>query len=835
MGDKNVIVKKKGFSFLSFFIGILIGIIILAGALFGAGYFAMTADLDRVMSTVGLNNKDEEGNHKYVNTDTDNGGVKNALELVKRVADMFKEPKELTLGQIEGLLPVADGMIESLRKSVSSYVELDAEELRQVKFADFGKYMNDKIMEIRPSAFISGEKNRLVELLLDGVEADCVTFDNAVYPLYEDESGENFAYKQGEVWYCAQRDGNGFAPSGEAYTGDAAALLPTGNFYFDAEEKIYIEPITIGSLTGTDGMGALGRASVTELLGETEENGIVEKLMGDITINDFMNGEFNLDEKINSLEISDLVDVRLDDKVMVFFAYGLSGLTQNEDGGYTAVYKLGDEDIPAIVTVEDDKITAVTDVDGNPLAGLTVENVSTISDKIDVSVFLDVSVDNKVVAYIAYGITGITAGEDGSYTAVYKSGSADGEEPAVTTDVPVIVEVKENAIISVKTEEGELISAANVSELSDRVDGMFDDLQLCDLIEVGDNKILQRLGNYTLNTVSEGIDEIEITDVMDVPSDSALLPYIAYGLTKVDAVNKTALIKDETGISKTVYLDIDEEGKNITGVYETEDKSGEPLGGTKINDINARIDGLMDDLTIGELIPGAAEGGNTILRALRDSTVNTLSDDIDNLTINELYADEIYGGKNEAGETQKAVMKKVVLSGAKAENNEIDFNKFYIYYTLESGEFGTDSAVYKLVNFESKEEDGVESKKGKLDSLPADKTYYTYGKPTHFWQLLVTQHTEEGEWNEHAYTLNGLTKMIDNIQHNMNYFTLGALQDAGILVFKGIDLDETIIPEGIENYGGKSLGELTVPDAVQAMVYIIEKLNSLGGFGGLGG
>lgn len=807
MSDRNrVLVKKKGFSFLSFFLGILIGIIILAGALFGVGYFAVTADLDKVMSAVGLPNRDENGNNKYVNTDADNGGVKNALQLLQRITEMARNSGSMTLGQLEDILPVAGGLTEKLSQSFSKYAPIDEEELKQVKFSEFGAYVNELVMEIRPAALISGEMNRFAKLLLEGVEADCVVADGTVYPLYSDENGEKYVYMADGVWYFAQKTEDGFVATSENYGGETEALSPTGNYYTTENEKVYIDPITIGSLTGTGGMGAIGKMSIVELLGEPGDNEKAEKILGDVTVENFMNGEVNLDEKINEILISDFVDVSADDKVMVFFAYGLSGLAQDESGAYTAIYKFGDEDIPVSVTVEDGKITSVTDPEGQPVNGLTVGNISTVSDKIDVSVFLDATAENKVVAYLAYGITDLQEGEDGSYTAKLKVGDE------VKT---VNVSVKDGKITGVTlAETGENVSAANISELNDRVDGVFNDLKIKDLVDAGDNKLLKKLGDYTLNNVDDGIDALELTDVLDVDANSAIMAYLAYGITSVNADEGTALLGKDT-----VYLEIEEsEGKKIiTGVYRSPDKEGEPEAATKINEINTRIDGIMEDLTLGELIE--IDGSNTVLNALRNSTVNNLSEDINNLTINELYADEIYGGKDDRGETKNAVMKKAVGNSA-SQADEINYDSKYLYYELVSGEFCSDTAVYKLINAETKD-------KGKLKEFKTDKTYYTYGAPTKFWQLLVTVKTNsDGDGDENAYSLNGLTEMIDNIHNNMNYFTLSGLEEAGILKFgEEVRLDETKIPDAIEKYKGKTLGDLTVPDAIAAMVEIINKMN----------
>lgn len=801
--NEKMIVKKKGFSLLSFFLGILIGIIIILGGLFGVGYFALTYDLDRVLGMVGLDNgKDEEGRNKYVNTDSESGGVKNALELLKKIYSMSQDFKELTLGQIDDLVPATAGLVEKMRSSLEKYIDLDTEELKQVKFADFGGYFQNVVMEIRPADLIdAGDTNRLVQLLLYGVEADCVTVDGVPYPLYRDEEADVYFYNFDGDWIIAEKTGDGFVSTGnrfEAYNEETAEA--TGNYYIKDGEKEYIDPITIRSLTGTDGLGALGKMSVAELIeGSGDESSLINKILGDVSVDSLIEGNIDFDSKINSLEIGDLMDVNLEDDVMVFLAYGLSNLTPGEEG-YTAIYKLGDDgEIPVTVTVEDGKITGIFNGDGEMLKGTTVGSISSLSEKIDISVFLDVNVDNKIIAYLAYGISDIQADEDGRYTAMR------GEDSCT-------LEMDGNNIVSVIIDEtGEKVPAANINQLSERVDGVTSDLKIRDIVDVSDNKILNKLGGYTIDSISDGVNELEITDIIDIDATSSILAYLAYGITKVNVEEQTAALDGEK-----VYLNVEE--NKITGVYPTEDRAeDEAISGTKINEINGRIDGLMQELTIGELLGEDISADNTVLNAVKNSTIKSLPGDIDDLTINELYANEIYGSAPEEGAPKKAVMKRVVESGASSDD-EIDFNSSYLYYELVSGEFGSDSAVFKLVN--------PEGEKGKLSAYPADgKNYYTYGAASEFWQLLVTERKDTGSGDEHAYSLNGLTDMIDNIHNNMQYFTLDALQEAKILTFKNGEL-EKVIPNSVGGaYGGKTLGELTIPDAIEAMVNIMSFLS----------
>ena len=183
----------------------------------------------------------------------------------------------------------------------------------------------------------------------------------------------------------------------------------------------------------------------------------------------------------------------------------------------------------------------------------------------------------------------------------------------------------------------------------------------------------------------------------------------------------------------------------------------------------------MEELSLGELL-GDISADNKILNALKDSTINNLSSAIDGLTINE----------------------QAVNSGA--DENKINFDSSYLYYEQKDG-------VNKLVD------EGLG--KGRLNSLPSDKTVYTYGAPETVWQLLLVERPAGGNPAEKAYSVNNLGEMIENISSNLQKFTLKQLNDAGILSLSANDLDKSV--------GTKKLGELTIAETVA----MLSKVSSL--------
>lgn len=100
---------------LCFIFGFLFAIIVEVALIAGGVYFLMKADIDDVLSLVGVENEDENGNKIIINTNVDEGGVQNITELISAVRDMLGDGVDnLTIGEVEGLFPVADRFVDSI-------------------------------------------------------------------------------------------------------------------------------------------------------------------------------------------------------------------------------------------------------------------------------------------------------------------------------------------------------------------------------------------------------------------------------------------------------------------------------------------------------------------------------------------------------------------------------------------------------------------------------------------------------------------------------------------------------------------------------------------------
>ena len=308
-------------------------------------------------------------------------------------------------------------------------------------------------------------------------------------------------------------------------------------------------------------------------------------------------------------------------------------------------------------------------------------------------------------------------------------------------------------------------------------------------------------------TIESAIGMVYLADLLgDISADNAVMAYMVYGISDIkaadgsmqlpDGVTHTAVyhilgedgepVTDSDGNPVTKEAYVVTEGGVITDVYyleETADGSGIKLGcSTTVDESVGRIDGLKDDMTIGELLGDSGDGDNVLLDALRDSTINSLADDINSLSIQELFAEDIYAG-----------------GGELAQVTEATFSADYIYYTDETGG--------ELVN-------GT----GKLEGPWSEEYagYYTYGATAGVWSLFLY----EGG-SEQLYYINDIAEMQLNVTANLRTTTLGGFMEMGIISetsegtlsmsldrFKGVGGYE--VPEGKD-----TIGDLTISEFIQ--------------------
>lgn len=1053
------VIRKKGFSFLSFFLGVLIGIILVIGAVGGAVALVLYADLDTVFNTVKLENKDKDGNYIYINTDTEAGGVKNGMELIMEVYSYATDIQNKSIGEVEKLLPVTKSLVDQVYDALGEYAEIDKDVLLAKKFSEFPNYVSDVIMDIKPATLLDkfninmgdGMVGMLVDALVNGSESKYVEVDGTKYPVWYEEravaayaaggTDENriYFYTVGNVSYVVEKTDDGYTATNAVHQGGENAKL-TGNYYYEngdeTGDRIVAEHVTIRTFTSNDALAnSLNGLYIDELLGIGE--GIITDILGDISVGDIVGGKVDFDEKINGIQVPSLIDIDPDSSIMAYLGYGLSGVTAASGSAYSHTGTIDGSTV--YITTEGKKITGVYSDSAlrEKVIGTTVKTIGDRIDGINVAVFMDIKPDDSILMYLGYGVTGVKGSGD-NWTATYKTAggesktcnvvAADGKVTKVyymdggneveikptgvndigdrisgITDVLVITDLmdvapdspimmylgygvtgvtentaggkythtaiyddgSENGVPAYIVAEGgkvtgvyldaELtdgVDGTSVSGITEKIDNLTKKIKIKDLIDIDPNdKIMSKLGEYTINNVGNAINDFAMSDFLeDVAPTDSLLMYLCFGITEIKESAGTAYSHVAKLGETEVYI-VSEHGTNglkVTGVYTDKELKNE-LVGTKVNDVNDRINGITTDLTIGEVVKipendkfmqklagykiqdvgkaideltlddfitveltvdkngkltsdssilayivygltdikinaddatGTAtyhvagkedtktatlavelkntttdkdnqivtktysivsvtvdgkeiaatgvkevnsrvsgvtndltigqllnpDDSNTLLKHLENATISTLGTDIGKLSINELYAEEIYG---------RTKLYTVVASDAVVadKDTQIAFNPDYIYYSKN------DKGKYVLVDFSI----------GTGKCTLYQEGLYTYGSPTTLWKMLLykdvttdenfnpnynTEHPKDSplattEW---VYTVNDMASMIVNVQTNIQHSTLRDLHNAGILTFSNPSvLDKHLITDP-----DKAIGDYKLTEAIEA-------------------
>ena len=141
---------------LCFIFGFLFAIIVEVAVIAAGVYFLLNADIDKLLSTVGVENTDEEGKNIYINTNVEEGGVQKVTDLVSRLKEFAdKGADNLTLGDFTDLFPIGDTGIDRVYSALADALSssgmteeelrdiIDEEELKATPFSKLGEFFAD--------------------------------------------------------------------------------------------------------------------------------------------------------------------------------------------------------------------------------------------------------------------------------------------------------------------------------------------------------------------------------------------------------------------------------------------------------------------------------------------------------------------------------------------------------------------------------------------------------------------------------------------------------------------------------------------------------------------
>lgn len=354
------------------------------------------------------------------------------------------------------------------------------------------------------------------------------------------------------------------------------------------------------------------------------------------------------------------------------------------------------------------------------------------------------------------------------------------------------------------------------------------------------------------------IDKVDLVSLLDAPPENAILAYMCLKVTNVvnDAETGvwTAKYKDEQGTVHDCVIELDENGK-LQGGYYLEDEEKIALPPISLDNVSQRAKGVTHDLTLGEILK--IDDGDRILGSVKNSTIDTLAADFNKLSVQQLFADDIYGlVDGEDGSVRHEPLFYQAVEGVTPSADPV-YNADYIYYTLEddgsyklAGGYGKLKAAefsartyYTLgegkilfdssfVYYEQAESGYVLVNEGGDDRgrvlFYSGDVYYTYGAPTPLWKILLYVAEDDGVRREQVYSVNNITAMIDNVTKNTQTTLMRELHAAGILVFDDpAELERTLVwyESGVRHE--EVIGDMTLLEVINVMLYVSKNPTAL--------
>ncbi len=797
---------------IAFLLGFIFAILVEVGAIFGVYWFVVNKDLDTVMATIGINNKDDDGNNIYINTDTENGGVSNLKELISGVKGLVFENGELAIvgksfDDINHLIPATQKLLDAFYGIADDYIEIDHREFESNPLMNLAQVLSESVMNVKTAPLLEklgvlgDDPNLLVKTLVMGSECDyaAVTYSDGrrdgelklpvMYDYFMNSDGEYFRIDYSGNDANVEGYGGRFERLSEDWLCDAGTFEDNGTEY---ERKIlYYVPCKVTQNGIEQADYSAGEVTKEDDNGKTYKFQPIE--YGEDTVfiavkpND---GKFTLDYAAISASTDDCsYDAQFarnyyytekdENERWLLKTYSGKNYFRDSENKLVQLDALTLYDIIADPFSPLDSILVADVMQGDSnikkIFGTTTlgsllrgEGIDEIINDLEVSTFLsDVSPSNKVMCYIAYKISDLQSNGDNTYTAVYDK---DGEDEQIVT---VKLDIDGRYIAEVVGADGSEIDGVKVKDVAALANNM------------------------------------PITVLMDVSVDEPIMAYLAYGVTGIKEQNvgegfRYAGKINVGGEERECYIATEESGgsENITAVVYYDDEGNRVVvGGTKVNNVGDRVNGFADALTVGDVLNldgsespmlGAIKDTrlsqmanrieeltvrevmdadkieeSAILRQLKDHKLTELTSAIDELYIQMVYAEEVYKvGKN--AEPALAT----------------EYNAEWLYYVKEGEAFILDHTQADALTDETEKDDAL----GHLTEQQFNAgTFYTYGEAKGMWRLVLYKNGKEK-----AYTMNNFNNMVAACADSVNDATLSELAKAGVVNATDAQLNKKI-------------------------------------------
>lgn len=632
MSRNNKNRQKKSSSALvgvvAFFLGFLFAFIVLFGSLFGVGYVAATTDINKVFELFGLDNKNagydendpDSNKYNYINADQ----APNLYKLITEVINMANDGLgEISIDRISALAPVTDAVLDMGYEFIDGVVDFDKEFFEGVSLTSVLDCVTNSVNYVRTGKIIGtvnsqfGSQIDLSEVpiasyMIDGIEAEYATVEGGGESFRLPVLFDYYVEDGSRIGYGRTVSVNGICAYPDNFGDDTSYLQETSLKNDDGQTlyKVYYVPCKI-TPTGIEEADYSVKKLVKEDPNVTfTKDGTTYNLkyvfrvveFGEDT--DFIAVKPDGDGGINtfSLNHSEIIAAKNPDPSADASArytgysyyeayarnyyqepserseneliYGVSTINninffKDNDGNIieydpllvsdVMIDPMGTLDnVPVYSVVNTSQAETVKGIFGDTSLGAVLSHnvdFNGLVDGILLSTFVDdVSPDDDIMTYLVYNITGVKSADGVNYTAVYDKDGA---------NIAAVVTVEDGVIKKVAdAQTGETLDGNTIADVSTMTDGLTLDI------------------------------------FMDVTADDPVMLYLGYGVTgtsKAEGQNYdyVGMYEDEQ-----VYIYANQDGS----VNRIETYDGVVLGGTKVNDVSARVDGIMDALTLPEFI-----------------------------------------------------------------------------------------------------------------------------------------------------------------------------------------------------------------------------------------
>lgn len=579
----------------------------------------------------------------------------------------------------------------------------------------------------------------------------------------------------------------------------------------------------------------------------TDNNGYVTKVTdtNGNTVNGTTIDEVS--DRVNGImdviAIPDFIDINPEEPIMAYIGYGLYDVTAQTgtDNGnaytHVAKYKDNGTEVAVYVSSENNVIKSVWKDGGEEVKGTKANEVSSRVGNVDqalrISDFVDIEADNAIMAYVGYGVYNV---EEFAGTNNGKAYTHKGTIDVAGVDTAVCIATDVNKVITSiwEADSGKTVDGTKIANISDRFDNLYNKLKIKELITVTEDSsaILKAVQNSTVNGLDGAINNIKIGEFITITESSpAILKALentaikdlsgkiesltvgdiiaidnssSWILRKLQNTNINNLESTINDLTVGDFIEITDSSSqllqtlkdvNITGLESTikdltigqiitvdsnSSKILKALEGTSINELDTTIKGL----TVSDVLTEDQINSNSIIRQVRDKNIFAISEEIDKVLIQSIYASNIYGVPKHSDPLPAG-----------------SYNSEYIYYERTGDEESGYKYSVTTVGCEGLSGVAYDNAIGKLtlEQFNAEPgKYYTYGQATGMWKLVLYRVKSDGTKTEKAYTLNNFNAMVDSCSDVVYNSTLNEFKDAEIIE-STVNLDKTIKTVDTEN------------------------------------